>query len=189
MIEEKDNVLTVLDNYGKMAIVEIYINTTPKAFENKSLFESGLKEKYNLNLMMSKRKNTFIEVTRNTVIQKKDIIVVFGLLQTINDLFKLSNKDFSSIVEEKTKENIVTLIDNYGDNAMAEIVVNSIPEMLDGTTLENSKIKLLFDINILTIKRNENVVEITRDTIIEVNDIITVFGSYKSIRKLFLNIE
>lgn len=184
---KNDNVLTILDSYDSDAIIEIYLNNVPEVINNKTLAESDLKNKYDINLLMLKRGNRTITISRNTVIQKNDKIIVFGNKQTIKDLFtyKTDTTYEEDIISEK-KENILTLIDNYGSDAMAEIEVNVIPEILNNKTLFESPIKTKYNLNILMIKRNELPLKVTKDSKIELHDEIVIFGDYSNIKKIFL---
>ncbi|MBR6071457.1 MAG: TrkA C-terminal domain-containing protein [Acholeplasmatales bacterium] len=184
---KNDNVLTILDSYDSDAIIEIYLNNVPEVINNKTLAESDLKNKYDINLLMLKRGNRTITISRNTVIQKNDKIIVFGNKQTIKDLFtyKTDTTYEEDIISEK-KENILTLIDNYGSDAMAEIEVNVIPEILNNKTLFESPIKTKYNLNILMIKRNELPLKVTKDSKVELHDEIVIFGDYSNIKKIFL---
>lgn len=184
---KNDNVLTILDSYDSDAIIEIYLNNVPEILSNKTLAESDFKNKYDINLLMLKRGNRTITINRNTVIQKNDKIIVFGNKQTIKDLFTYKT-DISyeeEIISEK-KENVLTLIDNYGSDAMAEVEVNVIPEILNNKTLFESPIKTKYNLNILMIKRNELPLKVTKDSKIELHDEIIIFGDYSNIKKIFL---
>ena len=182
-----DNTLTMLDLYGKDAIVEIYINVIPEVLKDKTLEESELKSRYRINLLMLKRKNRTIEITNNTVIQKNDEIVVFGARQAIKDLF--TYKTYEVIEEEivQPKENIITLIDNYGSDAMAEIEIHNLPEILKDKKLSESEIKTVYNLNIIMLKRNDSSIKVTKDTIIKNNDEIVIYGNYSNIKKIFIN--
>ena len=182
-----DNVLTMLDLYGRDAIVEIYINNVPEALKDKTLEESELKSRYRINLLMLKRKNRTIDVTKNTVIQNNDEIVVFGSRQAIKDLFTYKTNE---VIEEEiiqTKENIITLIDNYGRDAMAEIEIHNLPEILKDKKLSESEIKTVYNLNVIMLRRNDSSVKVTKDTIIKDNDEIVIYGNYSNIKKIFLN--
>ncbi len=180
------NVMTILDSYDKDAIVEIYINKIPEILENKTLAESNFKAQYGINLLILKRGNRTIEITKDTVIQNKDIIAVFGNKQVIKDLFtyKISENYDNKII--KPKENVINLIDNYGSDAMAEVEIQILPEILKDKKLFESTIKTEYNLNVLMVKRNDQAIKVTKDTIIEENDEIVVFGNYNSIKKIFL---
>ncbi len=182
-----DNVLTMLDLYGRDAIVEIYINNVPEAIKDKTLEESELKSRYRINLLMLKRKNRTIDITKNTVIQNNDEIVVFGSRQAIKDLFTYKTNE---VIEEEiiqTKENVITLIDNYGRDAMAEIEIHNLPEILKDKKLSESEIKTVYNLNVIMLRRNDSSVKVTKDTIIKDNDEIVIYGNYSNIKKIFLN--
>ena len=154
--------------------------------QNKTLAESNFKAQYGINLLILKRGNRTIEITKDTVIQNKDIIAVFGNKQVIKDLFtyKISENYDNKII--KPKENSINLIDNYGSDAMAEVEIQILPEILKDKKLSESTIRTEYNLNVLMIKRNDQAVKVTKDTIIEENDEIVVFGNYNSIKKIFL---
>ncbi len=180
------NVLTMLDSYDDDAIVEIYINNIPDVLKNKTLMESNFKNQYNLNILMLKRGNRTIDISKDTVIQNKDQIILFGKKQTIKDLFtyKVDEEYEEEIINNK--ENIITLIDNYGSDAMAEVEIYILPDILENKKLFESKIKTEYNLNVLTITRNEQSIPVTKDTIIELNDKIVVYGNYNNIKKIFI---
>ncbi len=181
------NTLTMLDSYNDDAIVEIKINNIPEVLKDKSLMESNFKTQYNLNLMMLKRGNRTIEVTKDTIIQNKDSIIVFGKKQTIKDLFTYkTDVNYETEVLEKKAENELTLIDNYGSDAMAEVDIHVIPEILKGKTLMESDLRKVYNVTVLMIKRDERPLKVTKDSIIQENDTIVVFGNYNSIKKALI---
>lgn len=182
--KNKENIITLLDVYGKSAIAEVYLNSIPEIIKDKSLAQSNLKANYNLNVMMIKRKNRIIEVTADTIIQNKDLIVVFGEQQTIKDLFSHVEKDNSEAINV-LNNNVIDLIDNYGQDAMVSIEVNNVPEILLNKTLVESGIKENYQISILTITRDERNILVNMNSIIEQYDRIVVFGPYVKIKDVF----
>ena len=189
MFNKRDNanILTMLDSYDNDAIVEIYINNIPDILANKSLIESNFKATYNLNILMLKRGNRTIEITKDTVIQNKDQIIIFGKKQVIKDLFTYKvDEQYEDEVINSSKENILNLIDNYGSDAMAEVEIHRLPEILNNKKLSESVIKTEYNLNVLMIKREGTPVPVTRNSIIKENDTIIIFGNYASIKKIFL---
>ncbi len=182
-----ENTLTMLDSYNTDAIVEIYLNNVPEVLANKTLMQSNLKAQYNINVLMLKRKNRTIEITKDTVIQAHDELVVFGSKQSIKDLFtyKVTEKEIEEV--SQIKENVIDLIDNYGTDAMAEIEIHKLPDILRDKRLFESEIKTVYNLNVIMLKRNEMPVKVTKDTVIKDNDNIVIFGNYESIKKIFLN--
>ena len=187
-----ENVLTLLESYNKNTIMEVYINSVPRILANKSLSDSKIKEKHNVRVMIVKRKNSFIEATKDTVIQKGDLLVVFGTQENIKNVFIKAEKDMSAVLHSLLsfkKENVVTLIDNYGTDAMAEVKINTIPEVLKDVVLEADMLKRKYDFILLSVKRNDENLEKPNEAIIELDDTIVIFGSYANIKSVFLNIE
>lgn len=170
-----ENIIILLDVYGKSAIAEIYLNSLPEAILDKSLAESNLKANYNLNAMIIKRKNRVIKVSNDTIIQKNDVIVAFGEQQAIKDLFSNVKNDNSELVNV-TKENVIDIIDNYGNQAMANIIVNKIPVELIDKPLSESDFKDKYQISILTITRNDMSFEVNKNSVILEHDNI-FFGT------------
>ena len=181
------NVITELDNYGKHSIIEVLINEMPSILVDKSLYESDLKSNYNINLLVLRRKNKVVDVTANTILQKGDLIVVFGPAQNIKELFSLTKKEQEQIVAEmKQKENEISIVDNYGKEAMVEIKLNKIPDFMANKSLFESKLKDKYGLNVMMCKRNGIINEISKDTILIEGDTIIVFGQYKIIKELFM---
>ena len=183
-----NNIITQLDNYGKDAICEITINFVPELLFNKPLFQTNLKTEYNINILMLKRKNRVIDVTKDTIFQKGDSIVIFGSLQNIKDIFGPSGnkKEVEEVLEKFNTENTIDLIDNYGKDAMAEVTVNRLPEQFSDTTLFSSGIKENNHCVVLVVKRDDIPITIDKNTIIKEGDKITLFGPYLQIKKVFL---
>lgn len=187
--KDDGNILTILDSYDSDAIVEIFINNIPEILENKTLQESNFKNQYNLNIMILKRGNRTIEITKDTVIQNKDRIVLFGNKQVIKDLFTYKTNEVYDNEVINTKENTINLIDNYGTDAMAEVDIKILPEILKDKKLFESPIKTEYNLTVLMVKRDDLPVKVTKNTVIEENDVVVIFGNYNSIKKVFLEVN
>ena len=188
-LEKRDslNVITELDNYGKSSIVEILIRDMPKILVDKPLSETNLKGDYSINLLIVKRKNKILEVTGDTILQSGDVIAVFGPMQNIKELFmKSKKKDLILEKNEENKVNEITLIDNYGKEAMVEVLINCLPDFLKEKPLSETNLKSKYDINVIMIKRGGSPLEVSKDTIIQNHDTVVVFGSYSKIKDVFL---
>ena len=61
--------------------------------------------------------------------------------------------------------------------------------ILATTSLYQMSLTQKYDINILSIKRSERMVEVTKDTMIRIGDRITLFGPCNNIKYLFKNDE
>ena len=185
---ENENVITQLDNYGKDAICEVVLNRIPDCLYNTSLAESQIKDNYKMNFLMFNRKGKVHDVTKDSIFQKGDILVIFGSYQNIKDLFLSKVKHVESLLDSTQNDfqNDIDLIENYGSDAMVEVTVNTIPDALKDKTLFESKIKENYKINVMMIKRNDKAVSINKDTKILVKDSVVVFGPYQSIKALFI---
>ena len=185
--KQYENTITILDSYGKDAICEIMINNLPEIFEDKKLSEVRVRDTYKLNMLMIKRKNKVVDITKNTIVQYHDVIVVFGPYQNIKDLFSVNVNSRELIDPEVAKkQNVIDIIDNYGTDAMAEIQVNTIPSLLVDKPLMDSGLKKDHSINVLMVKRNSNPIIVNKDTVIQERDVLVVFGPYTEIKDIFI---
>lgn len=177
-----ENVITELDAYGNNSIVEIYIADMPHDLAGKSIYEAELKSRYNITILLIQRNNRVLDVKKDTILQKEDKLVVFGKLTNIEELFKVSHHE--EVIDE-SKVNNLSIIDNYGSNAMMEVEVKNLPIELVDKTLKESQIKEKYGITIM-MKNNDNVaLLVDRDTVINEGDKIVLFGPYEHIKNLF----
>lgn len=179
---EKQNIVTILDNYGKDVIAEVLINTMPEPLRYRDLKEIGLKKNFDCTILMIKRKNRMIEVSASSVLEVKDRVVLFGNSQEIKKLF---NIDFVEEKEEKNK-NSIEVIDTFEDKVMAELELKSVPITLENKTLVESKLKDEYDIIVILVKRDSKSIDVNKDTKLYPNDTVIVYGKYKVIKDLFL---
>lgn len=181
------NIITVLDFYGKNAIVEVSLNRIPDFAEGVSLFEMKLTKKYAINILSIKRGKRMVDVTKDTMFRKGDVLVIYGLVTDIKEAFINSVSGKKTIVIDKTNE--LTLLNNYGGNALMEIDVDEVPKELDNIKMKDSHISDRYSINIVVIKRQDDYLFADKETIIQKGDKITLFGPYKNIKHLFQNDE
>ena len=185
--KRNSNIVTVLDYYGKNAIVEIILNKIPAFAEGVSLYEMKLTNKYAINLLSIKRGKRMVDVTKDTMFRKGDIIVAYGLISEIQEAFvnSLNEKTDKTVVVDRTNE--LKLLNNYGANALMEIDVDEVPKELDGIKMKDSHLTDRYSINIVIIKRNNEYIFTDKDTVIQNGDTVTLFGPYKNIKHLFNN--
>jgi len=185
--KQYENTITILDSYGKDAICEVMINNLPDILEDKKLFEVRLRDTYKINLLMIKRRNKIVDITKDTIVQYHDVVVVFGPYQNIKDLFSTNVNSVELVDQEIAKrQNTIDIIDNYGTDAMAEVQVNTIPSLLVDTPLFESGLKTEHNINVLMIKRDSRPIIVNKDTIIKELDVLVVFGPYVNIKDIFI---
>ena len=184
----QNNIVTVIDLYGKNAVAEIFLNQVPEFARDVPLYEMQLNKKYAINILVIKRGSRTIEVSKDTMFAKGDVIIVFGLLKDIEAAF-VTNVD-EAMKKETTKEsdtNMLSLLNNYGVNALMEIEVQEVPKEIDGLAMKDAHLTDKYNINIVIIKRNDSYLADDKYTKIKKGDKITVFGPYNTIKHLFRN--
>ncbi len=182
------NIITVLDYYGKNAIAEVILNKIPPFANELTLFEMELTKKYSINILSIKRGKRMLEVTKDTMFRKGDILVIYGLINDIQEAFVNSLKETENVVVVDDS-NELTLLNNYGSNALMEVEVSEVPQELDGIKMKDSFLTTRYGINIITIKRHDEYFSADKDTIIQKGDCITLFGPHKNIKHLFRNTD
>ncbi|MBQ8468927.1 MAG: TrkA C-terminal domain-containing protein [Clostridia bacterium] len=126
------------------------------------------------------------------------IIIIFSIFALLLILFKLPfvKKPFEKLIEflarkimkKDIAENIITLLDIYENDTIAEITINNVPPMMIDKKLSEINMRD-FSINLLLLKRDGQTQTATKETIIQKGDIIIVFGPLKKIKKLFISKE
>ena len=174
---KNENIVIMLDNYGRDSMAEIHLNRVPEFMVDTPLEETKIKDKYHLNVLMLKRSGKIVDVNKDTIFKKGDQLVVFGSNASIANVFTKKKRE--------QKANSLDLIEEYGEEAMVEIQLNIVPEILKNKGLFESGLKSEYSINLLTIKRKDVSVAITKDTTLQEKDVIVVFGPYVNIKKIF----
>ena len=179
------NYLTVIDLQGKHAIAEVILNKIPQFAIDQPLSEMGLTKNYSINILSVKRGKRIVDVTKDTMFRKGDILIIYGLINDIKEAF------INSLNNEATKEvehyNEITLINNYGSNALVEVYVDEVPKELENIKMKDAHLNDHFNINVPIIKRDEQYIFVDKDTVIQKGDKLTLFGPYKIIKMLFKN--
>ena len=185
----ESNIITVLDYYGRSAVVEVVLNKIPEFAQEVSLIDMELTKKYAMILLSIRRGNRRVSVSKDTMLAKGDVIVVYGHINDIKDAFinSVSGKKNDTVVIDNTNE--IQLLNNYGQNTLMEVVVNEVPKELEGITMKESHLTDRYNINIVIIKRDDEYLFANAGTIIQKGDRITLFGPYVNIKHLFQNAE
>ena len=185
----ESNIITVLDYYGRSAVVEIVLNKVPEFAKDKSLGSMALTKKYALILLSLRRGNRRVSISKDTMISKGDVIVAYGHINDIRDCFINSLEDNKkankTVVIDNTNE--IQLLNNYGANTLMEVTVHEVPKELEGIKMKDSHLTDRYSIQIIIIKRNNEYLFVNKDMTIEKDDIVTLFGPYVNIRHLFNN--
>ena len=185
----KTNIITVLDYYGKSAVVEVVLNKIPDFANEVSLNEMELTKKYAMILLTIRRGNRRVSVSKDTMLAKGDIIVAYGHINDIKEAFinSVSGKKKDTIVVDNTNE--INLLNNYGPNTLMEVVVNEVPQELDGVPMKESHLVDRYKIQIIIIKRDNEYLFVDKDMVVQKGDIVTLFGPYVNIKHLFQNAD
>ena len=183
------NVITVLDYYGRSAIVEVVLNKIPEFANESSLGEMELTKKYALILLSLRRGNRRVSISKDTMLVKGDVIVVYGHINDIREAFinSVAGKKDSPVVIDNSNE--IQLLNNYGANTLMEVVVNEVPKELDGIPMKNSHLVDRYSIQIIIIKRDNEYLFVDKDMIVQKGDVVTLFGPYVNIKHLFNNVD
>ena len=188
---KRSNIITVLDYYGKSAIVEVVLNKLPDFANDVTLNQMALTKKYAMILLSLRRGSRRISINKDTMLVKGDVIVAYGHINDIREAFVNSvagnKKTNDTVVVDNSNE--IQLINNYGANTLMEVVVNEVPKELDGIKMKDSHLTDRYSINIVIIKRDNEFISADKDTIIKKGDTVTLFGPYLNIKHLFNNEE
>lgn len=179
------NYISVIDLQGKHAITEVILNNIPPFAVDTPLSKMELTKNYSINVLSIKRGKRIIDVTKDTMFRKGDILIVFGLINDIKQAFV--NSITGDTIKESDRYNEINLVNNYGSNALVEVYVDEVPEELDGVKIIDANLKERYSITIGIIKRGESYIYANKDTIIQNGDLLTLFGPYKNIKMLFKN--
>ena len=183
----ESNIITVLDYYGRSAIVEVVLNKLPDFAQDVSLVQMELTKKYAMILLSIRRGNRRVSVSKDTMLAKGDVIVAYGHINDIRDAFinsQLTKKKDTVVIDNS---NEIQLLNNYGPNTLMEIVVNEVPKELEGIPMKDSHLVDRYSLHIVIVKRNNEYLFVNKDTIIEKGDVVTIFGPYVNINHLFKN--
>ena len=184
--KKNSNIITVLDLYGKNAIAEVVLNNIPEFAQEKTLNEMELTKKYFINVLSIKRGKRILEVTKDTMFNKRDILVIYGSTRDIKAAFIDSlDKNKKTLVVNKTND--INLLNNYGANVLMEIETEEVPKELEGVPMKDAHLSDRYSITIVVIKRKDSYLFVDKDTIIQDGDKITCFGPYQNIKHLFNN--
>lgn len=184
----RENYISVLDTYGKDAVVNIFLYKVPEFLEGKCVTDSGLRKEYNVNILMYTRNGQNHYVKADTIFTDKDTLIAFGPLASIKDAFLLKDHGDRKAIRTSIRDNAaneITVMSNYGYQVLADIMLNRVPPVLVDKSLAESRIKDYFSINIMMVSRNDKPLNITKDTVIEKGDRVIAFGPYENIHTVF----
>lgn len=97
-------------------------------------------------------------------------------------IFKIGHK----LSKTKTK-NFLKVVDAYDANSIVEITLVEVPNDFKNKTLEEIKIRQNYNLTVLAITRENKIFNnIKKDDFFKEKDIITVYGNFDDIKKVFI---
>lgn len=91
-----------------------------------------------------------------------------------------------TIFKSATKDNYISVLDTYGEDAVANIYLYKVPAFLEGKCIIDTDIRKKFNLNILMYTRNGQTRYVTKDTMFSEKDTLLAFGPLASIKEAFL---
>ena len=181
---KKTNIVNVIDIQAKHAIAEVILNIVPESMNEKPLSKMGLTSKYSIHVLSIRRDSRIVDVTKDTMFRKDDVVTMYGPINDIKEVFVSSVAGHKEEVEID-RSNDLTLVNNYGSIALVEVYVDDVPKELDGVSLENAHITDKYDIQVAFIERKNEYLNVDKDSVIIKGDRVTVFGPYNNVKMLF----
>ena len=91
VVVDNSNEIQVLNNYGANTLMEVVVNEVPKELEGIPMKNSHLVDRYSIQIIIIKRDNEYLFVDKDMVVQKGDVVTLFGPYVNIKHLFKNSD--------------------------------------------------------------------------------------------------
>ena len=115
------------------------------------------------------------------------LVMLFIKIPPINKRFRqLLEKIAISSSKSAHKTNILTVYDMYGKRAVAEVVLNIIPDFMKDKPLYQTGLSQNYSINILSIKRGKRVIDVTKDSMFRKGDSLVIYGLINEIKEAFI---
>lgn len=138
-----------------------------------------------VNLFISTNDTSINEFLIGIILTIFNIILLIGLNKSTRIRRVFDNMILKIEKRKKRKKiNQISIYDYYGNKVIAEVNITDLHDKIINLNIE--KIKELYDIQILVVKRGSNIIsEIDNSFKIQEKDILLVFGNYKNIKRLF----
>ncbi|MDD3478548.1 MAG: TrkA C-terminal domain-containing protein [Candidatus Izemoplasmatales bacterium] len=102
LYRKNTNILEVLDHYDNNAIVEVALKHVPTYLEGIPLKDNGLKTEHGLTILAIQRNNhTLVRITGEDLLLEGDLVVVFGSLKQIREVFLTVEESESNQAKEE----------------------------------------------------------------------------------------
>lgn len=180
-----ENIIALIDNYDTNDICRIYINHLPEIFKETPLSETKLTTIHHISIMSIHRNSREIQVTKDVILQTGDQIIVYGDHTSIKKVF--SGKAEKSDEVQEVKSNTFHIDNQEGENTIGTVALHILPKELSQKELQEIKLSEKYHINILYIKRGDDLISPSRHFVFLEEDEVGVFGPYQSIKKVFID--
>lgn len=144
-----------------------------------------------VNLFMSTSSTNIQEIRIGILLTTINIFLIFIVRKS--QLFRdFLDKVVVKIAHSKILRNgnSISVYDTYGNKVIAEIELRKLKDSMKGKTIEELGLKSKYNIQILVLKRGEEIIDkIGPDVVLQERDVAVVFGKMKSIRSVFIKNE
>jgi len=114
-------------------------------------------------------------------------LIIITKVKLIDNQIQSLIRFFALKLYHKQDENMIEVLSNYSDFTVVEVSIQTISDYYDSRALKDSNMKTEYGIQVLAIKRqNEVFTFITGDSMVMHGDILVVSGNLIKIRKFFL---
>ncbi|MCQ8212936.1 TrkA C-terminal domain-containing protein [Cetobacterium somerae] len=118
------------------------------------------------------------------------LIIIWYALLRVNFVKNNFDKFISKIGIKtmfKNQHNPIMILGIFKSEVIAEITITNLPEELINIQLKDSNIRSNYNLQILTILRdNDSTIIVNGESILKTDDKVIIFGSLKNIKKLFV---
>lgn len=120
-----------------------------------------------------------------------NLFIIF-VVRKSNFVIKFLDKLVLRISKSKimTRGANIIVYNNFGNEVIAEVELSNMKSGMKNKSLKTLQLKQKFNIQILLIKRNEEIIEsVNASTVLKEEDVLVVFGELKNIKKAFIRRE
>ena len=92
VVIDRTNEITLVSNYGKNSLVEVYLDEVPKELDGVMIKDAGLNDRYSITVVVIKRKDEYLSVDKSTVFLHGDRVTLIGPYKNIKLVFMNDEK-------------------------------------------------------------------------------------------------
>ena len=89
---DNTNEIQLINNYGANTLMEVVVHEVPKELDGIKMKDSHLTDRYSIQIIIIKRNNEYLFVDKDMIIEKDDIVTLFGPYVNIRHLFNNGDK-------------------------------------------------------------------------------------------------